>query len=873
MRNRINSFGKLVTMLVLLLSQAAAFASHELSNSRVSGTNLTASTILNVQDNKICYVSGSTCSPALSFVDASVASRVTLGVDHYATAYNNAYDLTFKVKIIYKSLANPYVFTSLITQSVITDLHVAYKPQQGTGNYNDKSVYTFDGGYDIIVQVLSVTDNLTNAPATAIPSNLFLEAEIDADRVYSSDLIHVPYVSSGVSNPIQVVYVSSSDEIELNWQHIDGAEEYDLEWTWVSQDVNTAGGFSYEINFRNNSTRVRTANQYYRVSNIFEKGWVFFRVRGVGRIQSGGAGTPVDLYAFTPWTWPDQTTLTTSVFTPGLPGTGINTPYFYAVSTDHETLKNWQYKATYAEEGKKKEVISYFDGSLRNRQSVTKTNSENLAIVAETYYDFQGRPAVQALPVPEPMANSTIKFYQYSNGSTSAFNFDANTSAPFTKKLFDGDATGTGGTCNSPVVPMNNTYGTSKYYSPNSIYLTAYTGSSVYQTMQQGYVPDASLLPYTQTEYVNDNTGRIARQGGVGENYQLGSGHETKYFYGSPASQDELNRLFGSEVGYRKHYKKNMVVDANGQVSITYMDMSGKTIATALAGQNPQNVTALKDATGTALYAANATTVTADLLNKLNPNDPDTPYDDNDVSATGDALVFKNEILVPESGNYEFHYDVTGTGFTYACNSQNFCYDCVYDLEINIVDKCSQNPGGFTKIRKVVGNIQPSQLNATHDGIVSLNTDCEGDVLFTLTPDPLTVHLDQGNYTVYKTLTINRDALAYYLQQYIDNNTCIKTEQDFINDAQSKVDTSGCHLTCESCVTALGDPANYRPGEYDTLVRICREPCQYISTCETSYLAMLSDVSPGGQYAEWDAGNGVCDPSQYILSVLSLIHI
>ena len=40
------------------------------------------------------------------------------------------------------------------------------------------------------------------------------------------------------------------------------------------------------------------------------------------------------------------------------------------ISTAHEKKKNWQYQATYAEDGKQKDVIQYFDG-----KSPWQTNS------------------------------------------------------------------------------------------------------------------------------------------------------------------------------------------------------------------------------------------------------------------------------------------------------------------------------------------------------------------------------------------------------------------------------------------------------------------------------------------------------------------
>ena len=52
----------------------------------------------------------------------------------------------------------------------------------------------------------------------------------------------------------------------------------------------------------------------------------------------------------------------------------------------HESNLNWQYAVSFAEEGKRKEVVNYFDGTLRNRQVITINNSDNKNIVQETIY-------------------------------------------------------------------------------------------------------------------------------------------------------------------------------------------------------------------------------------------------------------------------------------------------------------------------------------------------------------------------------------------------------------------------------------------------------------------------------------------------------
>src|SRR5690606_33720218 len=124
--------------------------------------------------------------------------------------------------------------------------------------------------------------------------------------------------------------------------------------------------------------------------------------------------------------------------------------------------------------------------------------------------------------------------------------------------------------------PMSVNSGAAHYYSASN---------PDYATGFHRYLPSAGGYPFSQTEYEPDGTGRIRRQGGPGAAHQLGSGHETRYLYGVP-DQEELDRLFGTEVGFASHYKKTVTLDPNGQASITYLDKAGRVIATALTGDN-----------------------------------------------------------------------------------------------------------------------------------------------------------------------------------------------------------------------------------------------------------------------------------------------
>jgi hypothetical protein len=74
-----------------------------------------------------------------------------------------------------------------------------------------------------------------------------------------------------------------------------------------------------------------------------------------------------------------------------------------------EPDKNWQLQTAYAEEGKYKKVVQYYDETLRQRQSQTNLNDEKVTLVGETLYDFEGRQSVNVLAVPATDMTLTYK--------------------------------------------------------------------------------------------------------------------------------------------------------------------------------------------------------------------------------------------------------------------------------------------------------------------------------------------------------------------------------------------------------------------------------------------------------------------------------
>jgi len=809
--------------------------------------------------------------PAASYSDVSLSDKITLGVDHSLMNYFIPTAAVIKVTL---QIERWDINNNPILPAISAGLTLNYQPFGHAGPYIDRTVYNFNDAYTYKITILAITEN--NVPVQSLQKNLFIDTDIFLERYID--------FSAGAIQPISVTSAAGidldcdniKDELKIEWASVPGAVEYQLEWTFINDyDLNPGiylplSSPVLRYDFRNNSTRITTVNNNYSITLVFEHGWLLYRVRGIGKDL-----VDPSLSVVGKWNAVDKGTVSSLVNR-------------YHNQAEHEANKNWQYAATYAEEGKKKEVISYFDGSLRNRQSVTKINSDSNTIVGETIYDHQGRPAINVLPVPvinpacaTGASEPSVKYYPNFNRN------DANT--VYSRIDFDQDAS-PANSCNPKVNGMSTADGASNYYSP----------VNPNKNGARAFVPDAEKFPFTQVEYTPDNTGRIRRQGGVGPEYQLGKNHETKYFYGSP-NQVQLDRMFGSEVGDASHYKKNLVVDANGQVSVSYLDQEGRTIATSLAGNAP------KDQHGTTILAplasesTSAKPLTVDLFAK-NANGKSNA---NTINVQRDAIVFNSQLLVAYRSNYEFKYDLEIDTLSDPCFKNNICFNCVYDLEIKVTDDCGQMvPAlpilpGINPVKKMTG-----QFNTGREGeFVSFKTTCSPPTKFAGT-ETFTLDLPAGNYTVSKILTVNSEARYFYIKFYLDTiNTsrqqgqyvnlkprCVRTFQSFLDSAIAQADTASCNITCDDCARSLQTingtyyidvkeardafvaAGNGTALDFDYLLEECGAPCKEISVCETTYEMLLMDVSPDGQYAEFQQkADG--SPPDMALSVLNTNNI
>ncbi|MBI3518043.1 MAG: hypothetical protein HY062_01630 [Bacteroidetes bacterium] len=791
-------------------------------------------------------------SASLPYVDLDIKNSIVFGVDLLSQKFvpgNHTYKIVLDVKQWDKN--------NVMTQTPYT-LMINYVPFD-TAAYKVRNIISFKNAYKFTFKITSIIQD--GIAINTLPEHLYIDGDTYAFRNYdfSSQVNTPPVVQpiSPINSPSQVLDLDCDthpDEIKIDWAPVPGAEEYQLEWTFINNYYAPTPGttvLTYNTNlaqlpydFKGNSTRITTTNHSYNITLAFDHGYIAYRVRAVGKDLTTGRSV------FGAWSIPNSQGKLNTVST------------YYYVSNPHETKKNWQYNATFAEEGKKKEVVSYFDGSLRNRQTVTKSNSDITTIVGENIYDNQGRPAISVMPVPvynnsctnNYTDNTSIKYYEN-------FNTD-DTLKAYSSNDFDSDNS-TLDSCSSIVSPMSTNSGASRYYSANN----------PDKINQQAFVPDAKKYPFTQVEYTPDNTGRIRKQGGVGPQYQLGSNHETEYFYGQP-NQIQIDRLFGSEVGDASHYKKNMVVDANGQVSVTYLDQEGRTIATALAGdvpKNDNNVGNRLDPISSSLTSS--VNLTVDLFNKDYANHsilntPNIPYD---------AIVFNSQLLVGYDSPFNFNYNMSVDTLGDIC--AKMCFNCIYNLKIEVKNDCGEdeiNKQLGHPIDSLIGKFQRDPVS----GLVNFISDCNSVIPYSGSvlnhSELFTLNLPKGNYTITKTLSINKAARDTFINRYLSKtyNSCFKSLDDFVADALSKVDTSDCYIDCGKMLASLGSRDDFVSSgkgtdlQYDILYEQIKESCSEKTYCQTAYEQLLADVSPSGQYGQIvDPTTGLIDAHDHWLSV------
>ena len=736
-------------------------------------------------------------------------------------------------------------------QQKIVPLTINYNPNAGSA-YKAKDVYVLKGA--VWARIKTINKTVLSIPES--DNSLQLNFQYSADKFFPATVTQSPVVNSFIPS-------KNNGFLRLQWNSLPWAERYDMEWLFVDNYDGTLTGekpaSQIAYDFRHNNTRVTTQNTEVEIPMVFERGYVLARVRAVGV-----AGEKFDELQYGKW----------SAFETNS-GTGIpvssNSVFKVTAALAHEGDKmNWQYTGAFAGDDLHKESVTYMDGTLRQRQLVSSAQSDLNLLVAETIYDHQGRTAIQTLPAPvkplTPTVSSTVtlgggngnpfqpqlslpnvllgtvldvsnilELFSYSTQHPKIGyqkNFNRNTDEqPYSKNDFDLDAGG----CNVSTEPFSANSGAGKYYSPNNDDKTGFNQ----------FIPDAQGYPFTQITYTPDKTGRASSVSKAGVDLRKGGGHETKMFYGTPA-QDELDRMFGNDAGNASRYKKEMLIDENGQAHVSYKDIRGNVIATALTGEAPEAYTPVPHGSDF--------NITLHLIEE-----------DNRVDVATNSLVSQKSLLLGKRTNVTFSYSLTPPSFngTY-CDLSSLCYDCIYDLTIDVRNDCGE-VAWHEKQR--IGNLS------------ALNTCSAAPVNFSRT-----VVLNPGNYFISKRLTVNDSAIVVYVNDY-KSHFCAMPLDPFVGT----VTGNPCVNVCNTCpqttrTQTFSKRTASGPHPIDLMVQMrgandgsCVRYCNTgpASVCATALESMLADVSPGGQYGEYlDTTNrefplGILDPSRFPLSVFN----
>jgi RHS repeat-associated protein len=814
MRKLIRSVLIILTCVTWAVAPIRAFAGIERAENAISGPFANNATVES-KDDKFQNPGYTWANILNRSVQNTISLRVT---DNVLINYTFTYTVNFKIDYY----TDP---TQATPTTLNTSLTVSYAPGQGV-TYKGLDTYTFTGAYRVIATVTSTS----GAPPQAGMVSLTNRIEVDRSYVFQ------PNVAIGA------VYTKSDRQLKVNFTNSQNADEFDIEWTTIN-DGNPGyavinGGYSgtytagsavltaLEQAFRNNASRVTLVKDVdYTLPLVTSDNLVLVRIR---QAQYNAAGVRVT------GNWDYKSAGSYAV---------------WAVVPNEPNL-NWQYSAAYAEEGKKKEVISYFDGSLRGRQTTTVNNSDNVLVAQENVYDAFGRVVSSVLPAPDaPVATGTIPFLHYIK------NFNVKTTnTPYSYTDIAGLS---GAFCELNPSPMSNVSGAAKYYSSGNAFRAT--------KPENNYVPDAEGYPFSVTQYTNDNTGRIKLQGGVGPTFQPGKAvgadpsHVTKYYYGKP-EQWELDQLFGNDVGYAEHYLKNMVVDPNGQISISYLNASGKTIATALTGELPAAVDALPS-----YQPVNAATK-KQTIKLMKPEQFVYNGSSQKISAT-------STYLASVMGNNMLKFDIQKLVSNYPGAFQ-ICSNCYYNMTIRVTDDCN--------------NVVAGTSSPVHIG--SELSNCSDTGVY---QDSLQVPINHiGEYNVYIEFAFDNAVIERFTDNFIDKglqNNYLEKQFDYIRARYlATLDVSGCYSDCHTCNALLGgqtdfvqmlrdkftamevDPGGANAANFDawanafyldlkTKCNNLQASCTY-SPCDQARNEMLQDVSPGGQYAYFDNNGNALEP-------------
>lgn len=615
----------------------------------------------------------------------SVEDIIRVGIDHDTMKIIPAYRYLLHLTIDGYNYATFKPGPSSYTR-VTKIIELNYNPDS-LKSYNDLVVFREFGFHAIGVQLTGVDNvNLTTGSITpmssGLASNFYVEAEVAVQRydlmtkkiVVRRDLepgnrsLKVTWgVFDGPSTPCVLADTLYSEEYkpvsyELEWCYIDDYQ-YNLATGAKSNSFASGGTINYD--FRRNSTRVQiTEGRNFKIPLLYERGAIIYRVRTLRP-----SSVNYNDIQYGDWTLADFGTVDAS--SSCFPSQG----YVLLNAHSNDSL-NWQYTVNFAEDGKYKHVVNYFDGSLKDRQTQTRVNTDKDYIIAvDKVYDYEGRPSIVSLPTP--VKGQSDLFYRKDILLNKA------TNNPYRAQDFDFLG------CSLPdsISLLSDNSMAHKYYSP----------LNPDKSGMQQFVPDAKGFPFVQTIYYPDNTNKVLMQGGAGREQQLWKDHATKYEYTRPLQQD-VDRLKGTEAGNAQYYPKQIVTDPNGQSSFSILDPAGRVVISGLQGPSPDTSKIPIDTLANFIRGKEVCqNLLLDYKQEKNRNSLYT------------ALPFYNDVICDAT----FTYSVKTFPYLSSCTGQYLWVPANY--EVSVANDCG------TKVTSATGDFGQRKATATNGNSYTKN--------------------------------------------------------------------------------------------------------------------------------------------------------
>jgi len=221
---------------------------------------------------------------------------------------------------------------------------------------------------------------------------------------------------------------------------------------------------------------------------------------------------------------------------------------------------NWTSQKSYDENGLViGESMTFMDAMGRPTQSQTKNFSTYQMMAKQNIYDAFGRAAISTMSAPIYQSYFCYKPNFITANGGQAYNH--------LKFDLDNTASQVIGERDNPFGIDNTDKGSlGWYFSKNN--------------NEESFVAESSF-PYSRIEYYNDPLGRPKKMANTGENYKMGSGHESKVF--QMDAGHELHYVYQRNIGH-KQYSKTIIQDADGIEQIIYKNGRGNVVATCYSG-------------------------------------------------------------------------------------------------------------------------------------------------------------------------------------------------------------------------------------------------------------------------------------------------